>query len=308
MDIYNKDFSGSRRSLLQAATALGLGTLALGTPGISLAAAGGGNLQAKVNAYVKAQRQKGRVTPDEATSWSVYDFTSGAKLVSINEDVPRQAASMIKPFVAQAYFYRHQAAPSRYPYSAEVESLMTSMIRHSRNQATNELIARVSSKPWSSRPKDLEHLLRSEGGNIFQQVEIVEYIPKGGRTYRNKASAHDYSRFLFAMWNDRLPGSEQMKYLLGLPNADRIRQGTHHLPDTCEVFDKTGSTAHLCGNMGIVVARGQDGKAYPYTMIGIIEKQSRPSSYGHWIRDRGNVIREVSDLTYRELRKQHNLV
>ena len=190
MDIYNKDFSGSRRSLLQAATALGLGTLALGTPGISLAAGEGGNLQSKVNAYVKAQRRKGRVKPDEATSWSIYDFTSGTKLVSINEDVPRQAASMIKPFVAQAYFYRHQAAPSRYPYSAEVESLMTSMIRHSRNQATNELIARVSSKPWSSRPKDLEQLLRSHAGNVFRDVEIVEYIPKGGRTYRNKASAH----------------------------------------------------------------------------------------------------------------------
>lgn len=268
----------------------------------------GGNLQASVNAYVKAQRRRGRVTRDEQTSWSVYDFTTGTKLVSINEDVPRQAASMIKPFVAQAYFYRHIEAPSRYPFSAEVEQLMAAMIRRSSNNATNELIARVSNKAWSDRPKEVERILRQNADGIFQQIEIVEYIPQGGRTYLNKASAHDYSRFLHAMWTDQLPNSSDMKHLLALPNADRIRQGTNRVPDACKVFDKTGSTAQLCGNMGIVVAQGRDGKAYPYTMIGIIEKQRRTRAYGSWIRGRGDVIREVSDLVYLDMRERHNLV
>jgi len=99
-----------------------------------------------------------------------------------------------------------------------------------------------------------------------------------------------------------------MKHLLGLPNADRIRPSSAADPYACDVLDKTGSTAHLCGNMGIVVAQGSDGKEYPYTMIGIIEKRQRPRSYGHWIRDRGNVIREVSELVYTELRHLHPLV
>ena len=308
MDILLEKPLESRRALLRAAVAAGLGAFALSVPAVSIAAASRSTLQSKVNAYVKAQRRAGRVPRDEVTSWSIYDFASARKLVSINETVPRQAASMIKPFVAQAYFYRHRAAPSRYPLSAEVEQLMTAMIRHSRNHATNELIARISDKRWSNRPKEVERVLRENADGIFQQVEIVEYIPKGGRTYRNKASALDYSRFLYAMWNDSLPGSEEMKHLLELPNADRIRQGPHQLPDSARVLDKTGSTAHLCGNMGIVVARGRDGKAYPYTLIGIIEKQNRPRSYGQWIRDRGNLIREVSDLAYGELREQHNLV
>lgn len=308
MDILELKISESRRSILQAAAALGLGSLALGTPAMSVAATKKSSLQTKVNAYVKAQRRRGRVAGDEKTSWSVYDFTTGTKLVAINEDTPRQAASMIKPFVAQAYFYRHQAAPSRYPYNAEVEQLMASMIRHSRNHATNELIARVSNKKWAHRPKEVERILKQQAPGVFQQTEVVEYIPKGGRTYRNKASAHDYSRFLFGMWNNRFPGSEHMKELLALPNADRIRQGTNKIPDTYKVLDKTGSTAHLCGNMGIVVAKGKNGKSYPYTVIGIIEKQKRPKSYSRWIRSRGNVIREVSDLVYSELRKAHNLV
>ncbi len=308
MDNLKEQISESRRSILQAATALGLGSLALGAPTVAIAAGKKTSLQTKVNAHVRAQRRSGRVSRDEKTSWSVYDFTTGAKLVAINEDVPRQAASMIKPFIAQAYFYRHVASPSRYPYNAEVEQLMASMIRHSRNQATNELIARVSNKKWANRPKEVERILREQAPGIFQQVEVVEYIPKGGRTYRNKASAHDYSRFLYGTWNNRLPGAEHMKELMALPNADRIYQGTGKLPKSVQVLDKTGSTAHLCGNMGIVVAKGRNGKTYPYTVIGIIEKQTRPHSYGRWIRDRGNVIREVSDIVYSELRKRHKLV
>ena len=308
MEIPSAISSYTRRRFLQALASAGLGAMAMGLPVVAVAGSSRSSLQSRVNTYIKGLRRAGRLSADEMTSWSVFDFTTGTKLVSINEEVPRQAASMIKPFVAQAYFYRHQAAPSRYPYSAEVERLMTAMIRHSRNSATNELIARTSNKPRAERPKEVERVLRGNGGGVFQQVEIVEYIPKGGRTYRNKASAHDYSRFLYAMWKDRLPNSGEMKHLMSLPNNDRIRQGTDEIPDVSKVFDKTGSTAHLCGNMGLVAARGRDGGSYPYTLIGIIEKRGRPGSYGHWIRDRGDVIREVSDIVYAELRVRHGLV
>ena len=307
MNISSRNHSLSRRHFFEALAYCGLGASGLLSP---LAAFAGekSSLQGRVNAYIQGLRRAGRVKSDEQTSWSVFDFTTGEKLVSINEETPRQAASMIKPFVAQAYFYRNRISPSRYPLSAEVERLLEGMIRYSRNDATNEIIARVSNKSWAERPKEVERVLRANAGGIFQQIEIVEYIPKGGRTYRNKASARDYSRFLYAVWNNALPHSAEMKHLLGLPNADRIRQGTDHVPDVCKILDKTGSTAQLCGNMGIVEARGRDGRSYPYTLIGIIEKRHRTQSYSAWIRDRGNVIRDVSDLVYRELRTKHGLV
>ena len=77
MDILLKTPSQSRRTLLQAAVAAGFGALTLGAPGVSLAAPTRSTLQARVNAHVRAQRRAGRISRDEQTSWSIYDFTTG---------------------------------------------------------------------------------------------------------------------------------------------------------------------------------------------------------------------------------------
>ncbi len=295
----------TRRTFLQAAAGVAAAGV-LGWPEQDALASG--NLQARINAYIQSLRQSGRIPRDERTAWSVYDFTTGTKLVSINEERPLQAASMIKPFVAQAYFYRHSENRGRFPYDQRTRLLMTSMIRDSSNTATNQFIDRVSDRPPAQRPRDVEQLLRNRAGSIFQQTSIVEYIPPNGRTYRNRASARDYSRFLFALWNSRLPFAEELKYHMGLPNGDRIKSGAAAVPNIVELYHKTGSTAQLCGDMGIVMAPGRNGRRYPYTFIGIIEKSNRTNNYSSWIRDRGNVIREVSSLTYQYLRTRHPLV
>jgi hypothetical protein len=62
------------------------------------------DLEAAVEAYIKELRRKGRISRDERTGWSVYDFTTGEKLVTINEESQFQAASLIKPFIAAAFF------------------------------------------------------------------------------------------------------------------------------------------------------------------------------------------------------------
>lgn len=296
-----------RRSFLRLAA----GVSAVGWLGIQsdpALAARAGDLQWQINTYVKNLRRQGRVRSDERTAWSVYDFTSGKKLVSINEDRPFQSASMIKPFVAQAYFYRHGESSQRYPYDATVRRKMTAMIRDSSNSATNYFIDRISNKPASRRPREVERVLKRHAGNIFQHTNIVEYIPRNGRSYRNRASARDYSRFLYAMWRNKLPYAGEVKYLMGLPNRDRIRRNVAAMPTITEVYDKTGSTARLCGNMGILAAHGRDGQIYPYIFVGIIEKSRRAKRYGRWIRNRGDIIRDISGMVYRSMQKQHNLV
>lgn len=62
-----------------------------------------------------------------------------------------------------------------------------------------------------------------------------------------------------------------------------------------------------CGDMGILVARGNDGRSYPYMLIGIIESSTRNHAYGPWISSRASVIREVSNLTYLSMKKRHSL-
>lgn len=294
----------SRRRFLS--TLAGASAVALAPP-LAWARASS-DLEKEIFRVVAALRKAGRITRGERTSWSVYDFTTRKKLVAINEDAPRQAASMIKPFVAQAYFFKVKEKGSGLGYSNRVRGIMENMIRYSDNGATNYLINKVSRHSGKRGAKDVEYVLKRNAPGIFQQTRIVEKIPKGGRTYRNKASAHDYSRFLYALWNDNLPYARELKEIMALPNRDRIGYGVDEIPDGVVIYDKTGSTARLCGDMGIVDCPGRNGRRYAYTFIGIIERDKRAPSYGKWITSRSNALREVSATVYDFMKDRHRLV
>ncbi|MDJ0958231.1 MAG: serine hydrolase [Arenicellales bacterium] len=257
------------------------------------------NLGAAVERYIKSLRRKGRISNDERTAWSVYDFTTGKKLVGINEDVQFQAASLVKPFFAMAFF--HKVRKGGLLYGPKSRRHMERMIQYSNNHSTNWVMRQVGG------PRAMHSILRSKYPQIFQDTHIVEYIPVNGRTYRNKASAHDYSRFLYALWNEDIPGAREIKRLMSLPGPDRLYTGARAIPKGTLVYNKTGSTARLCGDMGILVVKGKDGKRYPYTLVGVIEKRGRARNYGSWIRSRGNVIRKVSNLVYAGISQQHGL-
>lgn len=258
-----------------------------------------GDLSAAIDRQVKRMRRQGLIAPDERTAWSVYDFTTGKKLVGINEDVQFQAASLIKPFLALAFF--HKAANDELIYGPKSRRHMERMIRYSNNRSTNWIMR------YLGGPRGAQATLTRNYPGIFTDTSIVEYIPANGRTYRNKASAHDYSRFLFALWNESIPGAKEIKRLMALPGPDRLYTGTDAIPDGTLVYNKTGSTAKLCGDIGILVVKGNNGRHYPYTLVGIIEKKGRAKNYGSWIRARGDVIRRVSSLVYTGISRQHNL-
>ena len=257
------------------------------------------NLEAAVEQYVKRLRRTGKIAPDERTAWSVYDFTSGRKLVGINEDIQFQAASLVKPFFALAFF--QEVRSGRLKYGRKSRRHLQRMIQNSNNFSTNWIIRRVGG------PGAVQRLLKRHYPGIFQDTTIVEYIPPGGRTYRNKASVHDYSRFLYALWKEDLPRASEIKRLMALPGPDRLSSGIRAIPRGTKVYNKTGSTARLCGDMGILILRGKDGKRYPYTLVGVIEKRQRARSYTSWLRSRGNIIRRVSEIVYRGISQQHNL-
>jgi beta-lactamase class A len=295
----------SRRRFL-AAFALAGGTAALGLPGASAAAKRSSprrspDLAERVAAHIRTFRRQGVIEPDEVTAWSVYDFTTRHKLVAINEDIPLQAASMIKPFVVLAFFYQVHSKSSGVRYTRQVRRRMEAMIRDSDNAATDRIIHVLGG------PARVERILKQQAPGIFRQTRIVERIPPDGRSYRNLASAHDYNRFLYALWTDALPHSAEIKRLMHLPNRDRIYTGTQGLPRGTRVYDKTGTTARLCGDMGILVPQGRDGRNYPYTFIGIVQKQRSASDYGTWMGSRGDAIRSTSDLVYTWLREVHGL-
>lgn len=291
----------SRRQLLLAASGLclpGLPVLAddLNPQALSI------RLEASIEAYLQALRRAGALPDDERSAWSVYDLTLDHKLVSINEALPFQTASMIKPFIALAFFYRHREDPRRFPYDERQRERLEAMIRHSNNQATNYFIDLLSQR--SGQAREVEALLKDQAPQIFRETRIVERIPYNGRTYRNQASARDYSRFLYTLWHDGFPYSRDLKALMNLSNKDRFRSET---VAEVEVYDKTGTTARFCGDMGILVARDAAGRRYPYIFVAMIEKATRTLDYGPWARHRGNVIRQVSMMVYQTLKTLHRL-
>ena len=256
------------------------------------------DLQSSVEGYIGRLRLEGKIKDDERTAWSVYDFTSGEKLVSINEDDQFEAASMVKLFIAAAFF--HKAEQGELIYGNKSRRNMELAIQHSNNASTNWMLRKIGG------PIATQRILERNYPDIFQDTRIVEYIPRGGRTYLNKASPHDYSRFLRAVWNEDISGAREIKRLMGLPGPDRIRTGIQGIPAGTRVYNKTGSTARVCGDVGILIAKGPDGKRYPYTVIGIIEKEKRARKYTTWIRSRGDVIRNVSRIIYRGIARRYD--
>lgn len=257
------------------------------------------NLEAAVEDYINRLRKDGKLDPDERTGWSVYDFTTGEKLVTINEDEQFQAASLVKPFIAAAFFYKVEKG--ELIYGSDSRRHMEKMIQHSNNASTNWVTRKVGG------PQAVQRILKQQYPGIFQEIHLVEYIPAGGKTYRNKASVHDYSRFLYALWKEDIAGAREIKRLMALPGRDRIYTGVRNVPKGTQVYNKTGSTARVCGDMGILNVKGADGKWYPYTVIGIIEKGRKARNYTSWIRSRGDIIRDVSSIVYQGIARNHNI-
>ncbi|PIE46186.1 MAG: serine hydrolase [Gammaproteobacteria bacterium] len=292
-------FAQSQRSLSRRRF-LSYGAVAatgLTLPAVGLAAKHShSELQHQLNWLLKRQRREGRISPYERTAWSVYDLQTNQKLVSIAENIPLQAASMVKVYVALAYFYLHRQAPRKYPYHERERRLMERMLVRSSNWATNKIIEMCKG------PANVQKLCQVATKHRFQSLRVVEYIPSGGKTYRNKASADDYHRFLYDLWHNRLPCSGEIKRIMAIRNRDRI--SSEAMPDYVRVYDKTGSTGYLCGNMGVV----QLNSGCAYTFISIIQRHNKAGSYKRWIRTRGDAMREASALVYRFMNSRYELL
>ncbi|WP_245936041.1 serine hydrolase [Suttonella ornithocola] len=251
------------------------------------------SLNKQVQNAIQKMRLDDRIANDEKTVWLATDIHTGRAFLEINPNQPMQMASMVKPLVIQAYLYCHYLKnPQLYPLNDRIMEEMRAMIVKSNNTFTNYLFKRLGG------PQGVQWMLRKQAPNIFRNIHIVENIPSGGKTYLNKATAADYTRFMHALWRNQLPGAEILKNLMSIKNHNRITVNTQHIPNTLTVYDKTGSTSRLCGNFGIIDYHDSRGNSRPYTFTGIIEKKHSAKNYASWITSRSNVMREISDIVY----------
>ena len=251
-------------------------------------------LEATIDALVKKFRPRGGLTYSDRTSFVVYDLSRDVKLVSINEEIPRMAASLIKNFVMLVFF--HEVKHGRLQHTQKTRYHLERMIRYSSNDSTNYFIRLIGG------PRAV-HLKLKANYPFFKQTKIVEYIPKNGRTYRNMTSARDLNKFYVQMWKKTLPFSDKMKYYFEQPNGDYIYKKTR-IPASVKVYNKTGTVYGLIGDSGIIEMRDKNGKLRPYVFTGLIEDKSKTNSrkrrisFGAWVGQRANVLRRVSERVY----------
>ena len=178
----------NKRQFLGRGCALGLGAA------LPLTAQAATPLENSINERVRQLRSEGRLAGDERTAWLVHDLVANRPLAQINAQVPLQCASLVKPFVIQAYLLTHYLKDSSlYPMSQRVQDEMRGMVVASNNEFTNHLFKRLGG------PQGVQWMLKKQAPQIFRNIQIVENIPAQGRTYRNRASAADYDRFLRAL-------------------------------------------------------------------------------------------------------------
>jgi len=252
-----------------------------------------------MDSFLEQQKKKSWMQQNVRTAWVAYDLTNETYLVNVNSQRPFQAASMIKPFVALAFF--QLVDQGKLSYTPQSRQMMEAMIQHSSNEATNWFIRKVGG------PAQCDAILKKQYGHLFKQLKIREYIPPGGRTYKNSAQPADYIQFLRALWHYQLPYSKEMLRVMALPGRDRILNGTE-LPQGTLVYNKTGTTGLLCGDMGILVPITKDGRKVPYAIVGVVERSSQPADYKQWMFTSGGAIRDFSSSVYEEMKRKHNLL
>lgn len=258
-------------------------------------------LEAEIDRYIKSNRRQRRLASTDRTSFVVYDISKGKKVVSINEDQPMMAASLIKNFVMLVYF--HEVRQGRLHHTNQNRRHLKNMIQRSYNSSTNYFIRLLGG------PNRVNQLLRWNYP-YFEHTRIVEYIPNGGRTYRNMTSAHDMNRFYNQLWLGRLPHSPKMKHYLRLPKGDRLYDKTC-IPRGVHVYNKTGTVYGMVGDSGILVITDPKGKQRAYILTGIIEDRTKTNlrnryqSFGAWVSRRTEILRSVSEGVYEYIYERH---
>lgn len=258
-------------------------------------------LEADFERYIKSRRSRKILASTDRTSFVVYDISKNRKLVSINEDRQMMAASLIKNFVMLAYF--HEVKYGRKKHTTVNKRNLTNMIQWSSNSSTNYFIRLLGG------PARVNKILRSNYP-YFKQTQIVEYIPYGGRTYRNMTSARDLSTFFLRLWQGKLPFPEKMKWYFKLKNGDYIYKQTY-IPTSVEVYNKTGTVYGLVGDGGVLVLRDPQGRARPYIFIGLMEdrtktnRRNRWQSFYDWKNRRAYILRRLSEQAYKYIYEKH---
>lgn len=267
-------------------------------------------LETAIKRYIRALRRCRQLKRGERVYVLVYDH-SGCKVVAIRQKSSFSAASLIKLYVMWAVYQRaHRKSPttkgkhSSQAFPKDITMAIGDMMQISDNRATNHLIREYLGGGKSRKGlKEINRLLRQ---HHMKRSKLVELIPKGGRTYRNKTSAADLHRFLLLLKKRRLISRRSSKAMLQVMLRSMENRGkTLYLRDVYHIkaATKTGYTRRTNGVAGIFWLPSK--KRAAYQLVAVI---SRPYKrrYRRWWKVRSSaIIQRLSEMTYRHFALGH---
>lgn len=257
----------------------------------------GGSLQDMVENEIIHLKAIRRLLPGDEISLQVYDLNAKKMLADINGNVIRNAASLIKVYVLLAVY--EAISRQELQETPEIEHYLYRMIAISDNEATNHLIHVLGKGDALKGIMVINALTRKFG---FSGTTLRELIPEGGKTYENRTSVADTTRFYRLLYEQKLISpqySQKMNDILQKNIHDRIKT-LQIKQDGVAVADKTGYVRGLNGDCGIVYQKGLN-SGCDYALSVIIENKSRPSD-GAWGKKKSAVIRYLSDRIYQTLK------
>jgi len=229
----------------------------------------------------------------------IHDLSRDETVVNIKADRVRNAASLIKPFVMLTVY--DLAFQNKLGLTDSIETQIYKMITVSNNQSTNSLIRLVGNGSTARGLEKINATIKKYG---FRDTYLVEDIPEGGRTYRNRTSAYDLSEYFRKIYKRSIisPHYSQKMIDVLLDNHVRRIETPVLVQDGVPVADKTGYVCGTNGDSGIVFLRNINRNASDYVVSIIIENPYRPTN--GWGRRKTEVIRHLSNVVYSYFRQQ----
>lgn len=263
-------------------------------------------LDIAIQRFIRDAKRKGQMFAQDNLSLIIKDLHTGKLVAAINPTIQVKAASLIKVPILHAYMI--QRYRKKITHTKNNQRYLVQMIRFSSNSNTNRIL-KLLGGPWK-----VKRILGNTG--LYRHLKLVEYIPKGGRTYLNKISAEDLNRLFHRLWNRQVLGpkfssetnlkaSNEMLYLLGLSSRrgvrDRLKDGTCFASDrSAKIWDKTGFVRGLNADVGIIEIKTPKGRR-PYSIISIIDRPNYNTIRGSgksWAKRQSRLHRRISEMSY----------
>ncbi len=218
-------------------------------------------LNQEVEKKIQSLRAAGKLEKDDHVSVVAFDLENEHFMAHVESTEPRNAASLIKPFIMLAAYHKVKTGT---PAPEWLERQIEQMIVNSNNPASRKVLRFIGG------PEEAQRIITQYG---FANTKLKEYIPSNGRTYKNQTSANDLNVLLYQLHHgqvvDRDYSTRMLRYL---DQYTTSRLASFESQYTIGLAGKTGYVAGTQAEATQVTL--PNGKKYNF--VAIVENKSNP--------------------------------